>query len=80
VTERNIPFVIYSGNDRGDGLRVIGVHSQEANEHARANAIIQCVIAERQMSRHQQDGAEYAPRRTLHLVLIYPLGTFRTRH
>jgi hypothetical protein len=57
-----------TGNDRGDGAASDGVHVKKPMSMPELIAIVQCVIAERQMSRHQQEpGAEYAPRRTLHL-------------
>jgi DNA-binding response OmpR family regulator len=68
MTERNIPFIIYSGYDRVDGAARDGVHVKKPVSMPELLAIVQCVITERQMSRHRQEpGVEYAPRRTLHL-------------
>lgn len=73
MTERNIPFVTYSGHEPSNGAARGGIHVTKPVGMPELVAIVKRAMAERPVSGHQQEAgvmhapAPSTPRRTLHL-------------
>ena len=73
MTERNIPFITYSGQEPTNGAARGGVHVKKPVGMPELVAIVKRAMADRPVSRQQQEaGVIHAPapstlRRTLHL-------------